>query len=230
MSLIDTSSLQYMPWRAVLIAITPNPQIEQHPYRPANWYKANMSNTTIVYDDKDVAWYFDAIIKLEHGESQRVTEHPVQTGANISDHSYALPAMLTLEIGMSEVMDSVVFNQWGVSSESFSVRSFNAYQKLLEWKSAGLPLAIDTRLNHYENMVIQTLTSPDDIKTLWGLKCLVTFRQIFTASIKITQKQSTRSSVTDTTKKAQQPATQVNNTTLTNLVPGLKAFIPKLGF
>ncbi|HEX4209508.1 MAG TPA: hypothetical protein VHY56_03880, partial [Candidatus Binataceae bacterium] len=44
-------------------------------------------------------YVFDAILRAEHQRELRKTEHPVQTGANITDHAYLLPARITLEIG-----------------------------------------------------------------------------------------------------------------------------------
>jgi len=201
-TLIDTSSLQYAPWRAWLIYATPNPQVEKFGFRPPGW--GEIEPVTSVQDPDGKYWFFDAVMRLDHGQSQRVTQHPVQTGANITDHSFSLPAQLTLEIGMSDVMDSYDPGQWttilnstdeldigmGGAGESATgtvvspvSKSVAAYEKLLDWKNHGSPLLINTRLGGYGNMVITNINVPDDVKTLHGLKCSVTFQQIFTSSI-----------------------------------------------
>ena len=100
-----TAEIQYAPWRAVMVAITPNPRVSGEAYRPIGW--AQKHPQTFIEDPDGNLWYFDAVMRLEHLESQRVTQHPVQTGANITDHSYAQPAQLTLDIGMSDVDPSV---------------------------------------------------------------------------------------------------------------------------
>ncbi len=141
-------------------------------------------------------YFFDAVLRLEHTEGNRITEHPVQTGANISDHAFELPARLTLEIGMSDVMDSY---QKGQFTETKS-RSVSAYQTLLRLKQARLPMQIITRLKQYENMVIEQMHAGDDFKTRHGLKCIVTFRQIMTAKVNF-KKVSSRPQVTGKTDK-----------------------------
>jgi hypothetical protein len=89
-----------------------------------------------------------------------------------------------MEIGMSDVMDSYSPHQWG-TDVSEPTRSVMAYQTLLMWKSLGLPLTVTTRLDTYKNMVIANIATPDDFRTLYGLKCVVSFKQIFTVSVAI---------------------------------------------
>ena len=50
----------------------------------------------------DVEGYvFDAVLKLDHERRLAITDHPVEEGANITDHSYLEPKSLSIEIGMS---------------------------------------------------------------------------------------------------------------------------------
>ena len=222
-SFIDLSQAQYAPWQAALVAMTPNPELNQNAYRPEAWKDVvNFADNATFFEDPDGnLWFFDAIIKLDHQEAQRITEHPVQKGANITDHSFSLPAHLTLEIGMSDVMDSYAAGQWG-TGQSSPTKSVMAYQTLLEWKNSGTPLTITTRLNDYQNMVVEYLSSPDDITTIYGLKCMATFRQIITASIE-TAKVSARPSVTVTTNKGAKQAKQLDNSsTLVKMEKALK--------
>jgi hypothetical protein len=192
---IDTADIQYSPWRAYLVTVTPNPQVEPGAYRPVGWGKEVPK--TFIEDDDGTIWYFDAVVRNDHSQSQRITQHPVQDKANISDHSFSLPAQLSMEIQMSDVMDSFSPGQWGNDS-SDPTKSVVAYQKLVDWKNKGIPLVITTRLDTYENMVVASVTSPDDLRTLYGLKCMVSFQQIFVASIEV-QKTSLRPSTTDNT-------------------------------
>ena len=180
--ILDTSSLQYWPWQAYLVATTPNPQVSPTPYRPVGW--GTDTPDTLVVDEDGEIWCFDAIMRLEHSQSQRITQHPVQNGANITDHSFSLPAQLTLEIGMSDVMDSFIPGQW---SATYTQKSVKAYEQLLAWKNSGKPLTIETRLDTYSNMVIAHLSAPDDIKTKYGLRCMATFQQIILATISISK-------------------------------------------
>jgi hypothetical protein len=211
--LLDTSGLPYAPWRAYMIASTPNPQVAKGAYRPIGW--ATQEPDTFIIDSEGTIWYFDAVIRLDHNQTQKITQHPVQKGANITDHSYALPAQLTMEIGMSDVMDSYDPGQWeygyeDMGTEATDTRSVSAYQTLLQMKSLGEPLTIGTRLDAYENMVIATMSAPDDVKTKHGLRCIITFQQIFVAT---TEEQQTtlRPSVKDESKLGAKQVTDVSS-------------------
>lgn len=213
---VDSSRLQYAAWRAFLVATNPNPQVAPGAFRPPGWGKEQPK--TFIEDEEGNFWFFDAVIRQEHSESQRITQHPIQTNASISDHSYALPAQLTMEIGMSDVMDSYISGQWGTDSSS-PTRSVMAYETLKKWKSFGVPLIISTRLDIYQNMVVQSISAPENINTLYGLKCLVTFQQIFTASIKA-EKTNLRPSVGPENPKGAENVTPITGSVLSgdNLV------------
>lgn len=230
---IDTSSIQYAPWRFFMAMITPHPALKVQqgrsrawldineevtdlqtgePYRPERWYTEPITN--FIEDEDGVVWYFDAIIRMDHNQSQRITQHPVQDGASIADHSFSLPAKLSMEIGMSDVMGSFVPGQWSFESTgSVGTRSQAAYQKLLAWKNAGMPLQISTRLDLYTNMVVETISAPDDVFTFHGLKCNVTFQQIFISTVQSEQtgKLPTRKNVVTETKKGPIPAQEKNS-------------------
>lgn len=200
-----SSQIQYAPWRAYLEAVTPNPEYAEGPYI------GDKVPDTFINDGTDT-FYFDAIIRLEHNESRRITEHPVQTGANISDHSFQLPARLVLEIGMSDVMASYKDGQFG-SDSSYPKRSVQAYHKFQEWQQFGLPLSVYTRLNDYSNMVIENISAPDDVKTKYGLKAMVSFKEIITQQIKTVKTSAIKhANVTtpEAIKQTQDPGTLLN--------------------
>lgn len=190
-----TAEMQYAPWRATLITITPNPQVAEEAFRPPGW--ASLHPQTFIEDPDGNLWYFDATLRLDHLEYQRITRHPVQTGANITDHSYAEPARLTLEIGMSDVMQSYIPSQWG-SDTSEPTKSVAAYQQIIAWKKYGTPLKITTRLMEYYPMVVASTTTSDTAETQYGLRSQITFQQIFTAVIAV-QPNSARPQTTEST-------------------------------
>ncbi len=153
-------------------------------YRPFEWAFSSPLTYLKVEEPTSVGistalYFFDAVLRIEHTEANRITEHPVQNGANISDHAFELPSRLTLEIGMSDAMDSYQKGQF----TQVKSRSVSAYQTLLKLKQARIPVTIVTRLKQYTNMVIEQIHAPDDNKTLYGLKCIVSFRQIITAEV-----------------------------------------------
>lgn len=123
---------------------------------------------------------FDAEITIEHEQQLRRTEHPVQTGASISDHAYIVPARLVLDVGMSDAMDAY-FNPstWSGSTS----KSVSAYQTMLALQFSRIPLSITTRLRSYQNMIIESLTPQDTVKQFAGLRMRVEFGQIFVANV-----------------------------------------------
>jgi hypothetical protein len=125
-------------------------------------------------------YLFDAVLQTTHNTRRQITSHPVQFGAAISEHSYQLPAELTIEIGMSDVMETPLMtvaldHDYG----SGDGKSVNAYQKFLELQKKGQPLSVNTRLFNYKNMVIEGISVVDDYTTSHSLRCSISLKEIF---------------------------------------------------
>ena len=159
-------------------------------YRPLQWNELSGDQTELIHIATNIAaqegegqemvgYFFDAIIRAEHNTGLRLTEHPIQSGANVVDHAFQLPAILTLEIGMSDAMDAMIQGQF----TGGETKSVSAYQKLIELQAGRYPLQVTTRLNTYQNMVIEMIQAPDDHKTIYGLRCTVVLRQLITAEV-----------------------------------------------
>jgi hypothetical protein len=125
------------------------------------------------------ASFFDAVLNEQHDSELTITQHPVQTGANIADHSFLNPSTLTMEIGMSDAMATMLEGQF----TEYYTKSVSAYEKLRELQALRLPLAVHTRLHHYDNMLIQNITAPDNYRTQYGLRCTVTLQEIFVVDV-----------------------------------------------
>lgn len=185
------------------------------PYRPAGWQQqapqkviitfpgqgqnpqqfSAAAGITVTLPNSQTLYAFDAEIQIEHEQRLRKTEHPVQTGASVSDHAYLEPAHLVLDIGMSDAMDAY-FNPttWsGTTSKSVS-----AYQTMLALQFSRIPLQITTRLRAYQNMVIEALTPNETFKTAHGLRMRIEFGEIFVANA-FTQVLSARPQTTEST-------------------------------
>lgn len=119
-------------------------------------------------------YFFDAFLKVDHNSSLRITDHPVEEGANITDHAYVEPKTLTMEIGMSDACISFINGQF---TEKYT-RSVSAFDVLVNLQEQRIPLKVHTRLKTYENMLIETITVPDDYMTQYGLRATVGLRQI----------------------------------------------------
>lgn len=124
-------------------------------------------------------YFFDAVFRTEHQSNLTITKHPVQGGANISDHAYMEPEVVTMEIGMSDANPTPMFSQF-TSSGNKSQSAFDALKRMQENRQ---PLDVSTRLKQYTNMLIESLSVPDDIKTATGLRANVTLRKIIMVDV-----------------------------------------------
>lgn len=167
-------------------------------YRPSAWgLYGGYPSSQLIYLKTNIGGYFpDVVLREDHEESAQITQHPVQTGANISDHAFDLPARLTLEIGVSDVMQSF----YGGQFTSGSSRSVNAYKTLLELKSKRQPITVVTRLKKYTNMLIQRISPIVDFRTNEALRATVSLQQIILAEVAKTTAVSSKSQTTDQTK------------------------------
>ncbi len=155
------------------------------PWRPPQWAGRKVSIALSVKDPDTGAqtvYVFDAAIRAHHEQQAVVTLNPVQTGAAISDHAYVIPPRLTVEIAMSDSMQSYTLGQWSDGAS----RSVSAYNKLLTLQQRRLPVSVATRLRAYDNMMITSVQAEEVVQTRNALKALVTFTQILTASIEVT--------------------------------------------
>lgn len=140
---------------------------------------ANLPGAPPFVEKPAQTYVFDAILRADHNQTLRITEHPVQTGASITDHAYRMPPRIMLEIGMSDAMESYDPDAW----TSDTSKSVSAYQTVLDLQKNRTLMMLKTRLDTYENCVIETIEAPDTYKTLNGLRMTVTFRQIFMATV-----------------------------------------------
>ena len=150
---------------------------------------------------QSTTYFFDAVFRVDHDQEMRITEHPIQSGAAISDHAYLIPARVSLEIGMSDVMASFVAGQY----TDFATKSISAYQKLLSLQSMRIPLTLTTRLNTYENMLIEDVRAGDDIRTLHGLRAQIRMRQIIVGQVSTTAQSARPNASTSSNPGTSQP-------------------------
>jgi len=122
-------------------------------------------------------YIFDAFLKIDHERRLTMTDHPVEEGANITDHAYLEPKAVSMEIGMSDVCSSIVDGQF----QERPTRSISAFATLERLQEERRRLTINTKLATYKNMLIDTITVPDDYTTMYGMKATVFFREIIVA-------------------------------------------------
>ena len=209
---LNLSDTQYIIWQTTALSIAsalPQAQVGNDGYRPSVWNNPELNGQNslpelfYITDYFGNNYFFDAIFKVEHTSQRKLTQHPVQTGANITDHSYQIPARLIMDIGVSDLMQAYIQDSdWSKMTTS---RSVNAFQQLKKLQDTGQPFDVYTRLFHYQNMVIENMSAPEDYKSLYNLRASIAFQQIITASVaKI--KVSADPQVIDVVPKGPQPA------------------------
>lgn len=150
---------------------------------------------------------FDGVMRASHSQHARATEHPIQDGANYSDHIVLEPAHLTLDILMTDVLPDYApgGNPSWVGNSSKSVACFQTLDNL---RAARVPLTVTTRLKTYQNMFIVDFTPDETVKYRYGLRGTLELRQLnlFTVA---TATVSARSQTTASTAIGQTAVTPV---------------------
>ena len=152
-------------------------------YRPRTWNIGMNAVQMVMVRSNIGGLFFDAIIHTDTQEHLTITSHPVQAGANISDHAFREPTRITMEIMMSDAMAERLPGQFsGIWDKSVS-----AYRRLVELQRSRIPFSVMTRLNMYQNMLIENISAPDDVGTQNGLRCTVELREVLLAQVTTTK-------------------------------------------
>lgn len=146
---------------------------------------------------------FDAVVRATHESSAEITEHPVEAGANISDHVRANLDEVVLEVVVSNTpieqpktqMEGVTSSQAGLEIldpetglvlAKASVLVFDGefdrvrtvHEELLNLKNAGTVVGILTPLRDYSNMIIRRVSPVREAATGDSLVAVVEAREI----------------------------------------------------
>lgn len=162
-------------------------------------------------------YVFDAFFNINHESNLTITEHPVQIGANVSDHAYMEAQKVTFEIGMSDVMKDISATAVATFNGTSSSRSVNAYKILKKLQSDRIPINAITRLGTYKNMLVETVAAPDDKTTLYALKATVVLKEIFVVNV-TTVKISARPQKSESSNEGDQKPQEANESMLSSML------------
>ncbi len=142
----------------------------------------------------------DIIISESATATIRVTENPVEHGANVNDHIIVEPRTFTTNGVVSNISSSVI-GQFArvpaVFSQSTS-KSKEAWEALLELQINRTPFTLIQGLKKYDNVVILSLTESQDKDTANGLFFTANMKEIvFVGAKTITAEQFNDSSIAD---------------------------------
>lgn len=163
-----------------------------------------MADTSILFTQGPVkidSIELDAAISLTHQSAVTITEHPVEDGANISDHSRPRPESIVIDgvisntrLGLKQELRVVeAFGQRfqvaaGSTSPNAAGYAQEALVKLKELSTQRKTFTVVTRRRTYTDMMIETLSSPEDKNTGDSLRFTATCRQVIIVRNKVTRR------------------------------------------
>lgn len=150
-----------------------------------------------------------ATLEENSTDTLQTTEHPVESGAFITDHSYKKPIEVVIKCGWSNSSAKAVTGGAGVSDIqngyiSGSDYVSGVYSQLIALQEARVPFAIETSRRLYENMLLVGIQRTTDEKTSAVLMVTATCREVITVTTQATtvptaDKQETPESTASTT-------------------------------
>lgn len=141
----------------------------------------------------------DAAVSQMHESASEITEHPVERGNSVSDHSRPKPDRLTIEGIVTNTPINLVQRRRVVSSQGATIqavvgtpidgaegRAEAAERKLRDLKEKGTLVTVVTRLRTYRNMMIESLQFPQDAHTGDALRFTAQLKAIVIVQNKVT--------------------------------------------
>lgn len=130
-------------------------------------------------------YVFDAYLRISHTRKLTVTQHPVESGAAITDHAYTEPVTFEIEIGMTDTtmgkIPSQFFEKGGLNllytDESIKSRSVKAYDILVAMQKSRVPYDLVCRYGKFK-VVVEDISPVDDYTTKYALKATVRLKEI----------------------------------------------------
>lgn len=122
----------------------------------------------------------DVTFSEDPRDDNEPTQHPVEDGADVTDHIRLLPVQLTLEGLISETpLTQSQLSRAGIG-ESQYIEGYAAaqYARLLKLREERQLVSVHTARRVYENMVMTSLAAPVDPQTGKALRVQLSFQQI----------------------------------------------------
>lgn len=133
-------------------------------------------------------WFFDGFVNISQTHGLHTTSHPVQAGANITDHAYEEPIHISASIIVSDAYtaddtkrDAQLFLSNGAT------KSIGAFNVLRQMQSERRLLKVVTKYGSYKNMLLTSLTVNTGYKNLYNMIADVELDEIIIASEKTVQ-------------------------------------------
>lgn len=115
----------------------------------------------------------DVTVEENHTDELVITEHPVEQGADITDHAYKRPSSVTIKCAWSNSSSAALGSPFYVQL---------VYTQLLALQSSLQPFSITTGKRTYDNMLLKRLSVLTDEKNEFALDVTAECQEILIAS------------------------------------------------
>lgn len=119
----------------------------------------------------------DVTVEENLVDTVTITDHPVETGCEISDHAVLNPSEITVKVGWS---NSKNISQFLTGRTTMGVQ--DAYDRLRKLKDDRKPFDVVTTKRTYRNMLIKSLAVTNDVTTHTALIVTAVLRQVIIVS------------------------------------------------
>ena len=120
----------------------------------------------------------DVTIEELHVDELRITDHPVDRNAVISDHAFKLPMHVNIRVGYSNSSPQAEGNTTYVN---------DTYEQFLALQESRQLITILTGKRMYQNMLLERLSTSTDEKTENSMILMCECREIIIVSTQVTQ-------------------------------------------
>ena len=118
----------------------------------------------------------DLVSSESHLLENQITEHPVETGVDITDHIRALPLKLVLSGLFSDTAISLLDRvERGIAGEPHTIRAVQFFEELRE---KGYLVDIENRLKSYTGMAVESVTFNRGSNSGKSVAMQVSFKQV----------------------------------------------------
>ena len=166
----------------------------------------------------------DAVITETHTLENTITEHPVEKGADVSDHIRPQPDQVTMQCVISNTPLSTAQQSRAVRLGEYTLTTTNvergqigdmegiaasAWKNLKKLRSEGVVMTVSTTLEDYTSMAIKSISAPRSAKNYDALEFTISFKKIVFVENKLTRSTTTNPSA-QTKGKAGAQTTKAN--------------------
>lgn len=148
-------------------------------------YRAIIGRPTGAPEEAIVA---DAVVSEHHSDDVHMTDHPVEQGANITDHAFRQPAVLTMVYGWAAGSINAISQAGFASGSGQADPDFlsGMYEKLRKLARERTLCSVFTGKRFYESMLIRSLSLETNKETEHALLLRITMREVLIARTQIT--------------------------------------------